>query len=413
VVVYDAITGGRLPISAIESQLKAVVGLAKKSPAQAPIPLLTSLHRDKWAKAHGHLLALSNVNRSSFHDIEQSLFCVCLDDHKVAPTWTAHAENVFHGPRGHNRWFDKCISLVVDNTARAGCNGEHSPLDAVVPAMMFDVAASREPASDPQNAVPLPALTPPVHLSWVTDAGTKSALEEAQRDADALISDSDVLVIHFTGYGTDWIKKVAKCSPDAFIQQSLQLAYFKIHGTVAPVYESASTRQFLHGRTETCRSLTSQQLSFVQAFTSPKATPSQKYDALQSACKAHTTYIAAATRAAGCDRHLLGLRLTLTPTDPTPEIFSDPAYALSQTFRLSTSGLVPSRNIMATGFGAVVPDGYGMNYIALGDMIKVGLECKKSGMGSKGGSTRYANVLQGVWEEMRKVCEEGASKAKL
>ena len=47
---------------------------------------------------------------------------------------------------------------------------------------------------------------------------------------------------------------------------SLQLTYYKIHNKFAPVYETASTRQFLKGRTETCRSLSEDQVEFVKAF---------------------------------------------------------------------------------------------------------------------------------------------------
>lgn len=67
----------------------------------------------------------------------------------------------------------------------------------------------------------------------------------------------------------EFIKKVAKVSPDAYVQMSLQAAYFKLHGKFAPVYETASTRQFKHGRTETCRSLSSEQVAFVKGFFDP------------------------------------------------------------------------------------------------------------------------------------------------
>ena len=63
---------------------------------------------------------------------------------------------------------------------------------------------------------------------------------------------------------------LGKISPDAYSQLCLQLAFYRIHGYFSAVYETASTRAFLHGRTETCRSLTSDSAKFIQAFQNPK-----------------------------------------------------------------------------------------------------------------------------------------------
>ena len=50
--------------------------------------------------------------------------------------------------------------------------------------------------------------------------------------------------------------KQAGASPDAFSQLALQLAFWRLLGTQPPVYETASTRRFHNGRTETIRSAT-------------------------------------------------------------------------------------------------------------------------------------------------------------
>lgn len=65
--------------------------------------------------------------------------------------------------------------------------------------------------------------------------------------------------------------KSARVSPDSFIQQALQLAWYKDQGYVSATYESASTRGFLHGRTETIRSVTADSRTFVKAMLDPKA----------------------------------------------------------------------------------------------------------------------------------------------
>lgn len=81
--------GSRVPISTLKAQLEKVV--ADNLPTMPPICLLTSGHRDVWAKSYAHLVGMNKVNRESMESIETSLFAVSLDDYLVAPTWTAHA----------------------------------------------------------------------------------------------------------------------------------------------------------------------------------------------------------------------------------------------------------------------------------------------------------------------------------
>lgn len=58
-------------------------------------------------------------------------------------------------------------------------------------------------------------------------------------------------------------------SPDAYVQMVFQLAYYRIYKKPCPTYESASTRQFLHGRTETIRSCSQTSVAFTKAFDNP------------------------------------------------------------------------------------------------------------------------------------------------
>lgn len=58
----------------------------------------------------------------------------------------------------------------------------------------------------------------------------------------------------------------AKLSPDAYIQMAMQLAWYRTRGSFTATYETALTRLFLHGRTETIRTLTSESRRFVLAM---------------------------------------------------------------------------------------------------------------------------------------------------
>lgn len=58
----------------------------------------------------------------------------------------------------------------------------------------------------------------------------------------------------------------AKLSPDAYIQMAMQLAWYRTRGDFTATYETALTRFFLHGRTETIRTLSAESREFVLAM---------------------------------------------------------------------------------------------------------------------------------------------------
>ena len=49
---------------------------------------------------------------------------------------------MFHAGDGSNRWFDKAFCLIVTNDGRAGVNGEHAPLDALVASIIMRKAVA-------------------------------------------------------------------------------------------------------------------------------------------------------------------------------------------------------------------------------------------------------------------------------
>ena len=70
------------------------------------------------------------------------------------------------------------------------------------------------------------------------DDNIKTRISEAIAHVDTLDNDVDLEVFNYAGYGKEFIKS-ARCSPDAWLQMSLQLTMFregfkkikkKIHG---------------------------------------------------------------------------------------------------------------------------------------------------------------------------------------
>ncbi|KAJ3063529.1 hypothetical protein HDU98_000685 [Podochytrium sp. JEL0797] len=401
----------RLTADAIEKQLWSIIESVKKDASQPPVGILTAEHRDTWSLAHEHLEKLDPQNKKSFSILETALFNVALDEFVVGPSTDNLAAYVFHNFTGANRWFDKSITLCVSSDGRAGANGEHSPLDALVCAYLMDFAVSFKETN--KTTEEMNAVAPIQPLTWVVDVKATEFIEKAKVFAKALIANSDAKVIQFTKYGAEFIKKQVGTSPDAYMQMALQLTYFRLHKQYPGVYETASTRKYLRGRTETGRSMSIDSAKFLKVFEDASATPAQKLDALKSACKSHVEYLVRAGNGYGVDRHLLGLRLVMKPGE-SHDIFTDPLFARSQHWDLSTSGLFSSKNVVGTGFGTVYPDGYGMNYALHKETITVGVESKKGN--GKTDTLRYCNALEKVLMDMRDVAVkagEVAKKAKL
>jgi carnitine O-acetyltransferase len=102
----------------------------------------------------------------------------------------------------------------------------------------------------------------------------------------------------------------------------------------------------------------------------------------------------------------MALRI-LNASEPNAEmdpIFTDPAYSESQNWRLSTSGLHAGIRLMGTGFGAIVPDGYGINYMAAPTLVKYGMECKR--VKETVSTLEFSKALSEVLTELRQVCED-------
>jgi carnitine O-acetyltransferase len=140
----------------------------------------------------------------------------------------------------------------------------------------------------------------------------------------------------------------------------MQLAFYRLHHRICATYETASTRQFLHGRTETLRVLCVEGKEFVQAM--EDATPMAKLEKLKAFLQAHKSYLIDASNGHGVDRHLLGLRSMVGEGEAQPGIFQDPIYWKSLSFDLSTSNVSPGESYEGLGFGPATSTGYGINY---------------------------------------------------
>ncbi|KAL5484736.1 hypothetical protein EMCRGX_G021281 [Ephydatia muelleri] len=380
-LLYETPTGelAVAPASHLVQQLKAIV-VSDVEPCKFPVGLLTTEHRDTWYQAR-EKLNKDPVNHTSLETIETAQFVVCLDrPHPNLHTGLANqhdsyttfiANRCLHGSGSRynsgNRWFDSSIQLIVGKDGGCGTMLEHGSADgpAAISINIFTLQLMFKYKYDffsEKSSVDPALLKPASKLSWNISALTAQDIENAKKNVDSLVADVDLQTFIFTDFGKN-VPKQLKLSPDGFIQNAIQLAYYKLHGKPTAMYETGATRWFKYGRTDTIRSTTNASFSFVKTMCDPIASAQQKVQALQQAVHAHTEYTNDAISGDAVDRHLLGLRLLAKEAGmETPEIFKDPAYGKSVHFCLSTSQVPVESLPIFLCFGAVVEDGYGICY---------------------------------------------------
>lgn len=363
--------GNRIAREALEAHFKGIIDAVDNGHIvkQLPVGVLTTEHRDKWATVRQQLFA-DGKNRASFEAIESAAFMLCLDD-EAPDSPNAECELLLHGGgsqrQSANRWYDKTIQVIVWENGHAGMLGEHSTIDGYPATMVSDMVLEKErhlwkqghhESAHRQLSQVQGSLVAAKHLQWNASSSV-SAISEASSGIDKSVANLELHELIFKNFGSDFAKSVG-VSPDAFVQMAMQLSYYKAHGHFAPCYESCATRKYVVGRTETGRTMSTDSCNWVKAMVDPSASAQHKFDLFKVACEAHVNYMKEASDGFGVDRHILGLRLTAQDAGINHPFLTDKAFAKSTHWKLSTSQL-PSKYSM-TGYGPVVPDGYGLFY---------------------------------------------------
>ncbi|KAI0777148.1 acyltransferase ChoActase/COT/CPT [Irpex lacteus] len=461
----------------LEKRLHAVVRdvdiRIRKGERAVPVGVLGTDGRDRWAENLEHLLSLSPQNHTTLDAINHSIIALSLDHYtytpsasspspssssptpspssptpspsspspspsptQITPNTPSEIDSHLHNLRSSplNRWYDKPLTLIVESNTRAGAIGEHSPVDALVPSVVCEwavVQGVREDAFEPISSSMLEDGDRGgeveregegwKRLDWVTDEFIRRECVDAEERARVVAEDSDDTVLWFDSYGADWIKNEAKLSPDAYIQQALQLAWYRTRGSFTATYETALTRLFHNARTETVRTLSGESRAWVLGMEESGVGTQTRHALLKSAISTHTHLTRAAMTGKGIDRHLLGLRCMLSSEysgeweSETHELssggeshalFQDELFTRSQTWKLSTSGLSAGHQFRGTGFGSPEWDGYGINYLAGPDIIKFGIESKHSC--PRTSSHAFKCAVSAALMDMQKLCLDAA-----
>jgi carnitine O-acetyltransferase len=374
--VYTEANGKQLNTTELEQQFRKVYQNAEKS---APVGILTSQNRDAWTHAREHLLSASPSNKDALEAIEASSFVVCLDDASPV-TLEERAHSYWHGD-GSNRWFDKPLQFIINDNGTSGFMGEHSMMDGTPTHRLNDYANMLifTNALDFDNPEIRSNIPEPQAIRFKLNKQVDEDLIAAQRHFERQIGQHELRVQAYQGYGKGLIKKF-KCSPDAYVQMVIQLAYHKMYGKNRPTYESAATRRFQQGRTETTRTVSDESVAFCDAMADSNTSEAECAKLFRAALNAHVKYISDASDGRGVDRHLFGLKKCLKEGEPVPEIFSDPAFSYSSSWYISSSQL-SSEYFNGYGWSQVIDEGWGIAYMINENSLQFNIVSK--GLGSE------------------------------
>ncbi|KAI1953138.1 Carnitine O-acetyltransferase mitochondrial [Ophidiomyces ophidiicola] len=372
--VQTHLNGQQLNTSELQQQFEKILKIAEKVPA---VGALTSENRDIWTAARKRLLAADPANGEALKTVESASFLVCLDD--TAPVTLEERAHVYWHGDGVNRWYDKPLTFIINDNGTAGFLGEHSMMDGTPTHRLNDyvnnlIFNNRLDYSNPSIRSNLPEPQP---INFKVDSAVLEDIATAQKDFTNVIAKHELRVQAFQAYGKGLIKKF-KCSPDAYVQMLIQLAYFKMYGKNRPTYESASTRKFKQGRTETTRTVSDESVAFCKAHCDPAASREEVAKLFRAALAAHTKYIADASIGKGVDRHLFGLKQLIQKGEKVPALYQDPAYGYSGSWYLSTSQL-SSEYFNGYGWSQVIDDGFGIAYMINENSIQFNIVSKRLG----------------------------------
>lgn len=471
-------TSGRLctmrQLETALEQARALCDAAAAAAAEQGTPLpavadLTAMSRDQWAEVREWLRTDPRHHQESAATlalIEGAIMVIAMDD-RTDIAWndlSALCQSTLCGvtagsSRVFSRWYDKSITLIVDDAANVTFNGEHSYADAPMVAHVLDDCMQVECESAPYDAADghcradasTKAAAAAPSARAIRFAPCEKLLRTTQEaTAAALAAGKDLHLDvrrNICGFGKSFISRVGKLSPDAFFQMALQGAYNRCRPDGDPAkggdgdavrlchtYESAMHRAFLEGRTETIRSATSEALEWVRVFnrthqartsgaTPDAAASAECARALFAACKQHGVVTNRAMTGDGVDRHLFALYVCCFGLGVQAPAFLQRVMT-SFKWLLSTSQVPTGQSTrwkakdhlsrfprQNGGFGHVTTNGYGVSYAFSSDNVIVAHVASSRGC-STTDSAKLQDALQQVLVEMQQIVNTTAAAAR-
>jgi carnitine O-acetyltransferase len=419
-----------LPPETIASNLRTILHDAASTPpgiAQAQaLGAVTAGGRDEWAALRSKLES-DAANAESLQVIDSALFVLNLDA-QTPKTLTEASVNFLGGVSAFdsacgsqkgsclNRWYDKTVQLIVCANGMAGVNFQHSHVDGhTVLRYASDIITDSILRFAQSIRGGLPSILAPLahgavgqspapqKIVWRLDAGDKLVIKQAEATLGDVLKQVEIEALEFQSFGSRAIKTAAM-SPDAFVQAGIQLAYYRVYGTLGNTYETVMTKFFQHGRTEPVRTSSTAMLRFVQTACEEGAPAEEQLAALKAALKEHSARTKVAAAAMGGERHLFALHCIARqlcaagstgamPAPALPALFTGKAWSALNTNTLSTSNC-GNPSLRLFGFGPVAPQGFGIGYLIKEDGIQfcISSKCRQT--------SRFCSTLQRALGDM-------------
>jgi carnitine O-acetyltransferase len=246
----DAIAGG----------LAAIVEEAARNPTPAEEQLgqFTAIPREDWAVARG-LIEAEPACREALARISDALFLVALDLHSE-PASREEAMELGRSGNLHNRWFDKCLQLVVFKNGKALLNMEHTGIDGAAMIRTCSEAYSRAAkiaVVEVAPAVPAHRLRFYVPARVAATLAMHAAYLDRERACRA--------IAFVDGFGIRKQRWTARpLSSDVVVQLAIQRATLRTLGELPGINTTLQMRHFRHGRVEAFLSVTEASRNFLR-----------------------------------------------------------------------------------------------------------------------------------------------------
>ncbi len=424
-----------LPPETIASNLRNILHDAASTPhsnAQAQaLGAMTAGGRDEWAALRQKLQG-DPANAESLQLIDSALFVLNLDD-QTPKTLTDASVNFLGGvsdfdpacgsQKGSclNRWYDKTVQLIVCANGMAGVNFQHSHVDGhTVLRYASDIITDSilRFAQSIRGGLPsiLASLShgstgfspAPQKIVWRLDAADRLTVKQAEATLCDVLKQVEIEALEFQSFGSRAIK-AASMSPDAFVQAGIQLAYYRVYGTLDNTYETVMTKFFQRGRTEPVRTYSSAMMRFVQAAVDVDegaADQEAALSAMRAALKEHSARTKVAATARGGERHLFALHCLAKQQGGkgggVPALFQGEAWKRLNTNTVSTSNC-GNPSLRLFGFGPVAPQGFGIGYLIKEDGIQfcVSSKCRQT--------SRFCATLQRSLRDMMRLARASSA----
>jgi len=425
---FDAMSRGgdcvAVTLETLVENLRLITEDARKVPhaeaASVNVSVLSGLRRDEWAEYRASLEKLDSRNAESLRLIDTALFVLNLDDDQPSDMAGMMA-SLLHGSslvseQGEqtggclNRWFDQTLQLIVWKDGAAGIAFEETAIDGHT-ALRFasDVYTdtilrfAKTIRGDVQELLharsPEEHDTAPRKIVWRLDKELRRAIKFAEIATTDIIHQHEVRVLEYTGFGKRWIVR-RKMSPDGFVQMLLQLAYYRLYGTVPTVLETVQTKRFQGGRYDQAQTATAESAAMLRSWRDSNA--EHKMELLHEAVDAHSKLIRDVTNGQGFVWHLRALEASAAQRGFDLSIFRHEAWQNTAQPTLKTSNC-GNPSLRAFGFGPENPEGFAIGYLIKNDGVNI---CAVS---RRRQTDRYIQLLSTALDETHALLEDSAA----